>query len=74
MNRTFWAGRRVFVTGHTGFKGAWLCLLLERLGAQVAGYALAPPTNPSLYDRGDARLPARRGAAHGRAVGGAGGL
>jgi CDP-glucose 4,6-dehydratase len=54
MNREFWAGRRVFVTGHTGFKGAWLCLLLERLGAQVAGFALAPPTNPSLYDLADA--------------------
>ena len=54
MNREFWNGRRVFVTGHTGFKGAWLCLLLERLGATVAGYALAPPTDPSLYDRADA--------------------
>jgi CDP-glucose 4,6-dehydratase len=42
-------GRRVFVTGHTGFKGSWLLLLLERLGARVTGYALAPPTTPSLF-------------------------
>jgi len=42
-------GRRVLVTGHTGFKGSWLCLWLHRLGAQVTGYALAPPTDPSNY-------------------------
>jgi len=42
-------GRRVFVTGHTGFKGGWLALWLSRLGARVAGYALAPPTTPSLF-------------------------
>ncbi|WP_166824801.1 CDP-glucose 4,6-dehydratase [Thalassoroseus pseudoceratinae] len=42
-------GRKVFVTGHTGFKGSWLCLWLNRLGAEVVGYALAPPTNPSHY-------------------------
>lgn len=47
---TDWRGCRVFVTGHTGFKGAWLCLLLEELGARVGGYALAPPTNPSLFE------------------------
>lgn len=41
------AGRSVFVTGHTGFKGSWLCLWLERLGAQVTGYALDPPTDPA---------------------------
>ncbi len=42
-------GRKVLVTGHTGFKGSWLCLLLHKLGANVYGYALDPPTNPSLY-------------------------
>jgi CDP-glucose 4,6-dehydratase len=46
---SFWLGKRVFVTGHTGFKGAWLCLLLRHLGATVRGYALPPPTDPSLY-------------------------
>jgi CDP-glucose 4,6-dehydratase len=44
-----WTGRRVLVTGHTGFKGAWLALWLERLGAQVEGLALEPPTTPSLH-------------------------
>jgi len=43
-------GRNVFVTGHTGFKGSWLLLLLERLGARVTGYSLAPPTSPSLFE------------------------
>src|SRR5512133_1403213 len=50
MNPDFWSGRRVLVTGHTGFKGAWLCLWLHRLNSQVAGYALPPPTDPSLFD------------------------
>jgi CDP-glucose 4,6-dehydratase len=45
----FWSGRRVLVTGHTGFKGAWLCLWLAELGARVAGYAHAPKDGPSLY-------------------------
>jgi len=44
-----WRGRRVLVTGHTGFKGAWLTMWLERLGAEVAGLALDPPTSPSLH-------------------------
>jgi CDP-glucose 4,6-dehydratase len=50
--RSFWKGRSVFLTGHTGFKGSWLVLWLERLGAQVTGYALDAPTNPSLYEQG----------------------
>jgi CDP-glucose 4,6-dehydratase len=50
MNRSFWRGKRVLVTGHTGFKGSWLCLWLQELGANVAGYALEPPTDPSLFD------------------------
>ncbi|MDR0884028.1 MAG: CDP-glucose 4,6-dehydratase [Oscillospiraceae bacterium] len=45
----FYQGRRVFVTGHTGFKGAWLSQMLRLFGAEVTGYALAPPTDPSLY-------------------------
>lgn len=45
----FWSGRRVFVTGHTGFKGSWLTAWLLRMGAEVTGYALPPPTGPSLY-------------------------
>ncbi|MCA8155710.1 CDP-glucose 4,6-dehydratase [Burkholderia contaminans] len=54
---SFWHGRRVFVTGHTGFKGAWLTLWLSSLGARVTGYALPPPTMPSLYAlAGTARL------------------
>lgn len=45
----FWNGRRVFLTGHTGFKGAWLTLLLRRLGAEVTGFALAPNGNGDLF-------------------------
>ena len=45
----FWRGRRVLVTGHTGFKGAWLALLLHALGAEVHGFAGPPPTTPSLF-------------------------
>ncbi|MEJ2547616.1 MAG: CDP-glucose 4,6-dehydratase [Gemmatimonadota bacterium] len=46
----FWKDRRVFVTGHTGFKGSWICLLLRHLGAEISGFALEPPTDPALFD------------------------
>ena len=46
----FWRGRRVLLTGHTGFKGSWLALWLHSLEAEVAGYSLAPPTEPSLFE------------------------
>lgn len=49
MKKEFWRGRRVFLTGHTGFKGSWLTLWLQQLGAEVTGYALAPNTTPDLF-------------------------
>jgi CDP-glucose 4,6-dehydratase len=49
IDTAFWQGKRVFLTGHTGFKGGWLALWLARLGAQVTGFALPPPTEPSLF-------------------------
>ncbi|MEG0633405.1 CDP-glucose 4,6-dehydratase [compost metagenome] len=56
VSRSFWSGRRVFLTGHSGFKGGWLALWLRELGAEVHGYSLAPDTSPALYD--SARLAA----------------
>jgi CDP-glucose 4,6-dehydratase len=50
MKPAFWSGKRVFLTGHTGFKGSWLALWLQQLGANVTGYALDAPTQPSLFD------------------------
>lgn len=50
MYRDLYCGKTVFVTGHTGFKGSWMCRLLTMLGARVVGYALEPPTDPSLFD------------------------
>ena len=49
VNQGFWKRKPVFITGHTGFKGAWLTLWLKRLGAEVIGYSLEPSTTPSLY-------------------------
>ena len=46
----FYRGKRVFVTGHTGFKGAWLCRILVGAGAEVTGYALPAPTQPNLFE------------------------
>lgn len=46
----FYRDKKVLVTGHTGFKGSWLCMILNRLGAKVTGYSLAPATNPSLFE------------------------
>ena len=50
IDPAFWAGRRVLLTGHTGFKGGWLALWLQRLGAKVYGFALPPDTSPALFD------------------------
>jgi CDP-glucose 4,6-dehydratase len=50
INSEFWNGRSVFLTGHTGFKGGWLAVWLHRLGAVIHGYALDPPTRPSLFE------------------------
>lgn len=46
----FYKDKRIFITGHTGFKGSWLCKILTKAGAKVTGYSLTPPTNPSLFD------------------------
>jgi len=50
VNPAFWKNKKVFLTGHTGFKGSWLSLWLTSMGAEVTGYALAPNTQPNLYD------------------------
>ena len=49
IEKEFWNGRKVYLTGHTGFKGSWLAIWLTSLGAIVKGYSLSPPTNPSLF-------------------------
>ena len=48
----FWQSRRVLLTGHTGFKGSWLSLWLQTLGTELSGYALDPPSTPSLFELG----------------------
>jgi CDP-glucose 4,6-dehydratase len=53
IDQVFWQGKRVFLTGHTGFKGSWLSLWLVSLGAEVKGYALSPPTSPSLFNEAE---------------------
>lgn len=50
MDLSFYKGKKVLITGHTGFKGTWMCKVLVGLGADVTGYSLVPPTNPSLYE------------------------
>ena len=50
IDTAFWHGKRVFMTGHTGFKGSWLSIWLHLLGAELTGYALQPPTDPSLFE------------------------
>lgn len=49
VSPAFWQGKKVFVTGHSGFKGSWMALWLQSMGAQVKGFALEPPTTPSLF-------------------------
>lgn len=53
MDLSFYRGKTVFVTGHTGFKGSWMCKLLSMHGARVIGYSLEPPTHPSLFELAD---------------------
>ena len=50
MNLDFYKNKKVLITGHTGFKGSWMCKVLINAGAEVTGYALAAPTNPSLFE------------------------
>ena len=49
LDLDFYRGKRIFLTGHTGFKGSWLCRILARAGAELTGYALGPPTEPGLF-------------------------
>ena len=49
MNAKFFEGKKILITGHTGFKGTWMCQILNLLGADITGYALQPPTTPNLF-------------------------
>src|SRR5438128_2690158 len=49
MNPQFWKNKRIFLTGHTGFKGSWLAFWLHKMGAEVTGYAFAPATTPNMF-------------------------
>ena len=53
VNPEFWAGKRVLITGHTGFKGSWLSLWLQMMNAEVFGFALPSPTEPALFEEAD---------------------
>tara|TARA_Y100000590_G_scaffold470606_1_gene666845 strand:+ start:9032 stop:10096 length:1065 start_codon:yes stop_codon:yes gene_type:complete len=53
ISNNFWSNKNVLITGHTGFIGSWLCMFLKRLGAKVSGYALQPPTKPSIFELTD---------------------
>ena len=50
VTQSFWEGKTVLLTGHTGFKGAWLSLWLQKIGANLVGYSLNPPTEPNMFD------------------------
>ena len=50
MNKKFWKNKKVLITGHTGFKGSWLTLILSELGAKIFGYALNPISKPNFFD------------------------
>lgn len=50
IDEEFWKGKKVFITGHTGFKGSWLCLWLHSLGAEITGFSLSPPTTSNLFE------------------------
>tara|TARA_B110000003_G_scaffold276558_1_gene323874 strand:- start:11437 stop:12495 length:1059 start_codon:yes stop_codon:yes gene_type:complete len=53
LNTNFWKDKKVFITGHSGFKGSWMCLWLESMGADIAGYSLEPSSSPNLFSESD---------------------